>query len=281
MPSGKRPTQTNPIVPEAAPRLALVVHPGKKNERTVLCRRAVTLLGSRAGCKLTMQHRRVAPVHIAIINEGSRVLAVDLVTKQGTLLNGLKMEQERINDGDMLSIRPWELRLDIHEPTHSGDADAHPFGLEPSPHVVALEHIDSGRILQPSREVCIIGRRNGSDIAISDNQVSRVHALLLSYFGQPAVFDLLSTNQTLVNDQPVQFQLLGNDDVITIGESRFRVHLVGSPITERAAGIKIAAETTVELQPEERKADMIDIQTTEAAQRWRIADNLEKVARKR
>ncbi len=134
MTTGEWPTQTNPIVPEAAPRLALIVHPGKGNERSITCRRAVTLLGSHAGCKLTMKHRRVAPVHVAIINDGSRLLAVDLVTKHGTLLNGLKMEQEGVNDGDMLLIHPWEFRLDVHEPTHAGHSDAHPFGLEPSPH---------------------------------------------------------------------------------------------------------------------------------------------------
>ena len=171
--------------------------------------------------------------------------------------------------------------MTVQSPAHTGDADAHPFGLEPSPHVVALEHVGSGRLLQPNRNVCVLGRRNGCDITIADNQVSRVHALLLSYFGRPAVFDLLSTNQTSVNDRPVQFQILENDDVIKIGESSFRVRLADSPVGRGAPGLKIATDTTVELDPEERPDDIIDIQATESSQRWRIAEKLQKTARKR
>lgn len=273
--------QTNPYVAKAAPRLALVVHAGKEEERKIECRRVVTLLGSREGCKLALQHDSVAPLHVAIVNDGSKLLAIDLVTKHGTLLNGLKMEQEQLNDGDMLTIHPWEFRIDITEPTHSGQADAHPFGLEPSPHVVALEHVGSGRVMQSGRNVCIIGRRNGCDIILSDKQVSRVHALLFSYFDRPALFNLFASNQTFVNGQPVQFRLLKDGDAITVGESDFRVRLVGSPATEGAAGLRGDADATVGLKPEEREGDMIDIHATEATQHWRIADNLQKATRKR
>lgn len=273
--------QTNPYVAKGAPRLALTVHAGKKEERKIECRRVVTLLGSRKGCKLALQHGRVAALHVAIVNDGSKLLAIDLVTNHGTLLNGLKMEQEQLNDGDMLTIHPWEFRIDIAEPRPSGHADAHPFGLEPSPHVVALEHLGSGRVLQPGRDACIIGRRNGCDIALSDNQVSRVHALVFSYFGRPAIFDLLASNQTFVNGQPVQFRLLKDGDAIAVGESEFRVRLVDSPATHGAAGPKLDADATVGLKPEEHEADMIDIHATEATQRWHIADKLEKATRKR
>ncbi len=274
-------TQTNPYVAKAAPRLALVVHAGKKEERKIECRRVVTLLGSREGCKLVLRHGGVAAVHLAIVNDGSKLLATDLVTKHGTLLNGLKMEQEQLNDGDMLTIHPWEFRVDIGEPTPSGRADVHPFGLEPSPHVVALEHVGSGRVLQPGRDACIIGRRNGCDIVLSDNQVSRVHALVFSYFSRPAIFNLLASNQTFVNGQAVQFRRLKDADAITVGESEFRVRLVDSPVTKGAAGLKIDAEATVGLKPEEHEGDMIDIHATEATQSWHIADKLEKATRKR
>jgi pSer/pThr/pTyr-binding forkhead associated (FHA) protein len=230
-----------------------------------------------------MQHRRIAPVHVAVVNDGTQIMAVDLVTSYGTLLNGLKMEHERLNDGDLLTCRPWEFRAVVQRAEHTerdGRRDAHPFGLDPSPHVVALEHVNSGRILRPNREICIIGRRNGCDITITDSQVSRVHALLLNYFGHPAVFDLLSTNQTLVNGDPVQYQRLRNDDILTVGESPFRVRLLDSKVTEQAAGFKVSTDTTIELKPEQRPADMIDIKATESAQKWRIADKLENTAHK-
>lgn len=274
------PTQAGPVTADSAPRVHLVVNSGTEAGSRIRCRRVVTLLGSRSGCKVTLRDGRVSPVHVAIINDGLQVWACDLVTSSGTLLNGLKMEHEALNDQDVLSIHPWEFLVDIQRPPHSGEADAHPFGLDPTPHVVALEHVTTGRILQPSRELCVIGRRNGCDIAISDSRVSRAHALLLNYFGHPAIFDLLSRNHTSVNDEPVQFHTLKNDEVIAIGESRFRVRLVGSAVSERASKVDKATETPVALVPKKPDPDLVDIRSTERARRWTIADNLQKAARK-
>jgi pSer/pThr/pTyr-binding forkhead associated (FHA) protein len=246
------------------------------------CRRVATLIGSREGCKLRLRHTQVSPAHLAIVNDGLSILAIDLISSRGTLLNGLKMEHERLADGDVLTVKPWELRVEIRQAKGSGDADMHPFDLEPTPRLVVLEHVETGRILQPNRELVVIGRRNGCDIVISGQRVSRVHALLLNYFGRPAVVDLLSTNRTRVNDRPVAFKMLSNDDVIGIDESQFRVRLVGSPVTERVASApKVAVETTVELSTEGFTTDMVDIAAVEATQPWRIAENLEKVVRKR
>ncbi len=280
--TGEEPNQANPIVADSAPRLRLV-HRAIEGDKIIECRRVVTLIGSRPGCKVNLQHRSVAGVHAAIVNDGSRVLAVDLVTKTGTFLNSLKMEHERLTDGDLLNISPWEFRVDIKEPTHAGEDDVHPLSLDPSPHVVALEHKVTGRVLRPNRDLCVVGRRAGCDIILSDNSVSRVHALLLDYFGHPAVFDLLSANHVLVNDEPVQFHVLQNEDTVSIGDSAFRVRLLGSAVAERATNNKPTTPPKPPAVPpsDDHPPDLIDIQRTESTQRWRIADSLEKTARKR
>lgn len=280
MKTDQGPSEAVPLAADAAPRAQLVVQGGGDAGKSIPCRRVVTLVGSRVGCKLVLRHPRVAPVHLAVVNTGTSVMGLDLVTRTGTLLNGLKMEHECLTHGDALTLRPWEFKVDLQEPSHSGDADIHPFDLEPTPRVIALEHEETGRVMQPNRELCIIGRRNGCDIVLSDKRVSRVHALLLSYFGRPAILDLLTRNRTLVNDQPVHFRMLEDGDVLAIGESRFRVRLVGSPMTDRGVNNEDAVETTLALNAEERSADLIDIHATEAAQPWRIADSLDKLARK-
>jgi len=235
----------------------------------------VTLIGSREGCKVNLKHRRAAPVHTALVNNGTEIIAVDLLTPAGTLLNGLKLQHEILNDGDLLTIDQWELRVEIEQPDTNGDADAHPFDLEPTPNVVALEHVETGRVLQPNRGVCLIGRRNGCDIAVPDSRVSRAHALLVNYFGYPAIVDLLTPNKTLVNDSPVQFQTLKDGDVVTIGDAQFRIRLVGSSVAKRASSNHKPAAPLVTLAEEPVSADLIDIQQTEGAQTWRIADKLE------
>ena len=150
--------------------------------------------------------------------------------------------------------------------------------LEPSPQAFALEHLDSSRVLQPSREISIVGRRAGCDIVVSDADVSRAHALILAHNDRPAILDLLSSNGTFVNNERVAFHILENDDVLKIGESSFRVRLVGSGISEKSAKkIKSATKPVLTIATEEHHVDLIDIHKTESVERWRIADDAERV----
>jgi len=267
-----------PTLAESAPQLTLLVNALKPNEQRIPCRHVVTLLGSRPGCKLVLQHRRVSPVHVALVHTGQEIYAVDLLTARGTLLNGLRMQYERLSNGDTLSVEAWNFRVQIQKPEGNGYADEHPFGLEPSPQVIALEHLASRRVLRPGREICLVGRRTGCDISLSDNSVSRVHALLFTYFGYPFIVDLVSRNHTLVNDVPVSFQILKNDDIVTLGEIRFRVRLLGSHTAERAVKEADSPLAPIALEPELPAPDLIDIKATEGSQRWSVADNLEKLA---
>ena len=271
---------TAPIVADSAPILQFISKPGTEEETRIRCRRVVTLIGSRPGCKLTLRGRAIDPVHLAIVNNGSEVVAADLVTAGGSRLNGLKMEHERLSDGDILAVGPWEFQVDLQPQNGVGAADAHPFGLEPTPQVIALEHIATHRILQPNRQIVILGRRSGCDISVSDPGVSRAHAILFTYFGYPAVFDLLSRNQTLVNDSPVSFQMLHNDDVVTVGQSRFRVRLVESSAPKAAKSADVV-RPSVKLAPEPPSPDMISIQATEGSQRWHIADHMTQATPRR
>ncbi|MCH7925948.1 MAG: FHA domain-containing protein [Planctomycetes bacterium] len=273
-------TDGPPIVPDSAPRLSLVPMSGGGSGKPIECRRCVTLLGSRKGCKIVLKRKTVAPAHVAIVNTGAHIYAVDLVTKHGTQLNGLKMEHEELNDGDMLQIATWSFRVDIAQPVRSDEADLHKFDLDPTPHIVALEHIESGRILQSNREVCVVGRRSGCDIVISDSQVSRTHCLLFDYLGHPAVFDLLSRNETWVNDNAVAHHELKNDDLLGIGDTKFRLRLVESKVGKVDSNGKSKDAASVVLEPRSIPADEIDIESTEKSQRWRIVENLERAAKK-
>lgn len=272
------PSGSIPIVADGAPQLSFGLNIRSHEETKAPCRRVVTLLGARDGCKLTLRHDLVSPVHLAVVNDGYHVFAIDLASRRGTRLNGLKLQHERLSDGDVLTVHPWELRVEIGQPTPAGDSDVLPFALEPSPRHVVLEHVDSGRLLKPTRELCVIGRRNGCDIVVSDRRVSRVHAMLLSYFGRPAIVDLLSRNGTVVNDEPVTFRYLEEGDAVTIGETRFRVRLIGSTMGDRSVADSVAAEGTVVLDEEQQESDLIDIHTTENAQNWRIADTADTTA---
>lgn len=278
-----------PAVADSAPVASLQLIAGPSSGATVPCRRVVTLIGSREGCKVVLNHRKVAPVHLVLVNDGTTIKAVDTLTSTGTKLNGLNLQLEKLADGDVLSIDQWEFQVRIETPPVKGHADLHPLDLDPAPNAVALEHLETGRLLQPTRDVCLIGRRNGCDIVLPDTKVSRAHALIVTYFGHPAIIDLLTANQTFVNDQSIRYCNLKDGDTLTIGETKFRVRVVGSKVgakpstNGKARKTDNKVESPVRLSSEPVTSDLIDIEKVEGSQRWQVAENherLEKASRR-
>jgi len=271
-----------PIVAESAPKLSLLVQSGAQAGMRVPCRRVVTLMGTREGCKVHIPDPRVSPAHVALVNDGTKIIALDLITQSGTKLNGLKLEYETLHHGDVIEVASWSFQVRIERTPNYHNADEHPFELEPTPRVVALEHVQSGRLLQPNRDVCIIGRRAGSDIHVDDKRVSRAHALLLTYFGYPAILDLLTSNGTFVNDEVQSFRQLKQEDVLKIGDSEFRIRFAGALVHKKPSSNGSTKKPTTPLQKNliEHPGDQINIAETEGSQRWHIAEKMAKVARR-
>ena len=275
------PNPALPLIDAGAPMPVLIAEDDEGGRRRIECTRVVTLLGGRPGCKVRLNHRKVAPVHAALVHDGSRVHVVDLVTRHGTIINDLRIEQEWLRGGDVLTIEPWSFQVQIVGADAASD-DAPLVSLEPQAEIVGLEHVETKRLLQSRRAVCTIGRRAGCDIALNDPNVSRMHALFFRYRGQPAVVDLLSENGITVNDEPVRFRVLVEDDVLSIGSTQFRVR-IGGLESGRANGDPVLGPNGKALAPSDHLddrppgPDLIDIKETEGTQRWRIADSLDNV----
>jgi len=266
-----------PTLPDFAPHVTLLVRKAQETGSRISCNRVVTLIGSRHGVRANLKCEKVAPVHLAIVNNGIDVFAVDMLSPTGTLLNGLKMQHEKLGDGDRLEIGTFDFAVEIRRPPRNGNGDMH-LDLEPAPQAIALEHIETGRLLQPNRSVCLIGRRHGCDVVLDDHQVSRAHALLLTYNDRPAVMDLLTPAKTLVNDQPIGFRVLNDGDVLAIGDARFRVRVVEPKVAAKAPSTaKSAVAAILPATPKQPGPDLIDIQATEGSQRWRVAEDLDKL----
>ena len=116
------------------------------------------------------------------------------------------------------------------------------------------------------------------DIHLDDGKVSRVHALLFSYHDHPAICDLMSRNHTFVNDEPVSYHVLKNNDVVKIGDSEFRVRLLGSNMNNKASKKPKFPKPEISLESEDHIDDLIDIEEVEGATSWNIADKLEQAS---
>ena len=226
-------------------------------------RRAVTLVGSRRGCKITLRHPDVSPVHCAIINTGEEVYVRDLMSKSSTHLNGLPAECEKLSDGDIIRVGEWEVAVELHAPASDGSTGSSGINLEPTPTVLALKNCGNGPLVKLGREINVIGRKSGSDFVLHDKQVSRAHALMFLLNGRPVICDLLSENGLVINGEPSRFGVIQSGDMLTVGSSKVRV-VIPSPTVEATSdeGSDIlTAETSVKTQ--NGQSDMIDIRTSE------------------
>ncbi len=75
-----------------------------------------------------------------------------------------------------------------------------------------------------------VGRGDDCDIALNSQNVSRRHARIFVYQGQPYVQDLGSRNGVYVNGVRIQEQRLGSGDTLTMGEFVFQVTSASDPV---------------------------------------------------
>jgi pSer/pThr/pTyr-binding forkhead associated (FHA) protein len=251
-----------PVVPGTAPQVRLTVMRGPGEGSTIALRRTVSLLGSRDGCKVLLRHAEVSPVHCAIVNTGFDVILRDLVSKTGTFLNDLRAECERLDDGDVVKVAAWEFLVDVRSPLTATGTPVPTVDFEPT-RTVALQAVGNGQLVKLRRDVNVIGRRPGCDVLLQQPQVSRAHALIASFQGQPTVFDLFSGNSLTVNGQEVSFAPIKSGDLLEIGPAALRVVMPeGGVRAVPKADTSVSAATAV-IQPESDTEDKIDIRAAE------------------
>ena len=93
-------------------------------------------------------------------------------------------------------------------------------------HVAALmvtSGVDAGRSLMLTEGDNTIGRGPSCSVELSDDSVSREHAVIRCRDGKLSVFDLGSTAGTSVDGQNIGGIRLNNGDVISMGRSEFTV----------------------------------------------------------
>ena len=77
----------------------------------------------------------------------------------------------------------------------------------------------SGTFVPLSQPVTTIGRSSSNQLVLDDDMVSREHARVVSGSNVHTLYDLGSSNGTLVNGQRVTQRVLQVGDQITIGSS--------------------------------------------------------------
>jgi pSer/pThr/pTyr-binding forkhead associated (FHA) protein len=253
-------TDRAPVISSHSPGVRLAVMKGPGEGGSIVVRRAASIIGSRTGVKVRLKHPDVSGVHAVVINTGEAVFLRDLASDNGTFLNDLRAEHERLGDGDVIKIKPWQFSVAIHELNVDSSSDFTGLGLDPAPSAIALEEVKTGRIIKMPRDVSLIGRRAGADLLVEDRSVSRAHAVIFTYLSKPVVFDLDSGNGTFVNDKRISFCEFDSDAIIKFGTAEFRARVIGpnSRVETKSNGQVIAPP-----MPEGTYSDRIDIRAAE------------------
>lgn len=74
-------------------------------------KRMLTFAGSARGCKLRFEGERVSRVHASLLLTPGGLWVIDLLGRGGTKLNGTLIRNERLEDGDILKIGQFQMRV--------------------------------------------------------------------------------------------------------------------------------------------------------------------------
>lgn len=107
------------IAEKAAPRLERIPVDGGPPERTKLTGAPITV-GRGESAQLRIQSNRVSREHAVILLDGDRALVRDLGSTNGTFINGNRVEESVLSDGDVITFADAEFTF------VSGDGGASP-----------------------------------------------------------------------------------------------------------------------------------------------------------
>ncbi len=167
---------------------------------------------------IQIDHPTVAEVHaevFASLKEGVRVR--DLNSPTGTFVNGERIQERTLHEGDMVQLGSCRSRLLLFR--------------EARKRVLVL------RDLELNKPVVTLGREPGSDIRLDHPTVSRAHAEVRRLNGGFEIIDRASNNGTFVNGLRIRRQALRPHDRITLGA----VQMVfdGAHLEEQSDGSRV------------------------------------------
>ena len=77
---------------------------------------SLVLVGGASACKVRLRHDRISRFHCSLVRGPLGVWVVDLLSRDGTWVNGESVPWARLTEGDRLQIGPFELRIWYKEP---------------------------------------------------------------------------------------------------------------------------------------------------------------------
>ena len=169
---------------------------------------AITIGRDACHCGIVAAGATISRKHLRIFCDAAGQFVVeDLCSTNGVFINGSKVtDRVTLAEGDLIGL-----------------------GSATSPHLRYSSAESQGNAKEmrcPPGERWVIGRARDCDISLAfEPTVSSRHAFLAREEGQLRIVDNRSLNGTWINGERVGEGLLGSDDTVVVGSTRFRFHL--------------------------------------------------------
>lgn len=215
-----------------ASRISLSFIGGLCAERTgFILTRSITTIGRDEDCEIVLEGNTVSRRHCEIACHGGSYIVRDC-SRNGTYVNGERVRQAQLHDGDQIRIGANVLLVNLSSGISTGALSGKlttptrlPSNIELKPQIVVKGLEDW--VTQPFSEDCItIGRRADNQIAIDEDNISRRHVSIERREGNYFIQDLGSSNGTYLNERRTNVAQLSDGDRLRMGGYLIAVSLI-------------------------------------------------------
>jgi pSer/pThr/pTyr-binding forkhead associated (FHA) protein len=214
----------------------LAVTSGPRKGQTYQLKVGDNSLGRGTENDMVIEDNAVSRSHAVIRVRDDEMLLVDLGSRGGTEVAGQTLEGKPLQSGGIVKIGQTTLNLVEVE---AGEAPAEPVSSAgatmiaqpqagPGGVLIVQSGPDAGKSFPLAQGDNVVGRDPGSEVALSDDAVSRRHALIRHEQGAVMVFDLGSRTGTQVDGESLGGYVLSAGNTITLGTTELVLMQPGS-----------------------------------------------------
>lgn len=181
-------------------------------------------------CDIVLGGETISRVHCEISRAGSIYILRD-ASRNGTFVNGERVSQVRLQDGDQIRVGQNILMINIATSRKTRELSGKQTSAHrPSPNSelgpqIVVKGLEDG-VTQPfSENLVTIGRGGDNHVVMDDDKVSRKHLEIERREKDYLISDLGSVNGTFLNDQRISKEILHDNDRLRIGDHLITVRL--------------------------------------------------------
>ncbi|MCG3138073.1 MAG: hypothetical protein HJJLKODD_01931 [Phycisphaerae bacterium] len=185
----------------------------------------VAIIGSTRHADVVLHEEGVARAHVAIVNTGRHIVAVDLLSKTGTRCQQETIERRILKHGERLQLGTADIHLAITGTPDKTRADWPIDDPTVMPVSCVLVRLDTQQRYELSRGQVLIGSSPAAEIQVERKELALAHSLIFVSTRGVGICHLGSSMPLQLNGTQCRVGYLKDHDRISIGGTEFMFRL--------------------------------------------------------